>query len=291
MLCIKHLPVSKGEDMLKNQHQRPFKNIQLSRQPDHRTRRGFTLIELLVVIAIIAILAAILFPVFGRARENARRSSCGSNLKQLGLSLVQYSQDYDEALPRSNYGSWSSDTQGSNVKWMDVVYPYVKNEQVFNCPSDSAARLYRYSINGAAHHDYGSYAINSTHWSGNTAADQSTNSPSADNTVMLQSRLADPARTVWITDGSHHDAVGTQDYRMEFGVSLSNPLNASIDPKLLLDGGSTGTAAGVVARHLNTANVLFCDGHVKAMQLELLNTTTTNSSGASCMPWFTVEED
>lgn len=282
--------------MLKNQHPRPsHQNIQLSRQ-SHRarhglTRSGFTLIELLVVIAIIAILTAILFPVFGRARENARRSSCQSNLKQLGLSALQYSQDYDEALPRSNYGNWSSDTQGANVKWMDVVYPYVKNEQVFNCPSDPAARLYRYSTNGAAHHDYGSYAINSTHWSGNTAADQTTNSPSADNTVMLQACLADPARTVWITDGSHHDAVGTQDYRMEFGVSLPNPLNASADPKLLLDGGSTGTGAGVIARHLNTANVLFCDGHVKAMQLELLNTTTTNSSGASCMPWFTVEED
>src|SRR5690606_14055579 len=67
-------------------------------------KAGFTLIELLVVIAIIAILAAILFPVFGRARENARRSSCQSNMKQFGLGMIQYSQDYDEKMVRASYG-------------------------------------------------------------------------------------------------------------------------------------------------------------------------------------------
>ena len=91
---------------------------------------AFTLIELLVVIAIIAILAAILFPVFGRARENARRASCQSNLKQLGLAFVQYSQDYDETLPlpvRNN--------NGSDLFWPALVQPYVKSEQIFECPS------------------------------------------------------------------------------------------------------------------------------------------------------------
>ena len=101
--------------------------------------RGFTLIELLVVIAIIAILAAILFPVFARARENARASACQSNLKQIGLGMLQYSQDYDENYVAPFYGS----NQGNNTatdgvnswKWMDAIYPYVKNEQIFNCPS------------------------------------------------------------------------------------------------------------------------------------------------------------
>jgi prepilin-type N-terminal cleavage/methylation domain-containing protein len=77
----------------------------LHRAPDSSLRRGFTLIELLVVIAIIAILAAILFPVFARARENARRASCSSNMKQIGLGFLQYTQDYDERMPSVADGS------------------------------------------------------------------------------------------------------------------------------------------------------------------------------------------
>ena len=106
-------------------------------------RRGFTLIELLVVIAIIAILAAILFPVFAQAREKARQASCMSNLKQIGLALNQYAQDYDESHPGVwfgpvNKGPWSVQSDATTFyKWMDAVYPYVKNEQVFICPSDT----------------------------------------------------------------------------------------------------------------------------------------------------------
>ena len=100
--------------------------------------KGFTLIELLIVIAIIAILAAILFPVFARARENARRSSCQSNMKQLGLAWLQYTQDYDEtAIPASDNGNVG--TGGANppqgMPWHLVIEPYIKNRQVFRCPS------------------------------------------------------------------------------------------------------------------------------------------------------------
>ncbi len=91
-------------------------------------RRGaFTLIELLVVIAIIAILAAILFPVFGRARENARRSSCQSNLKQIGIGLSMYTQDYDE--------SWPAEGYSNSGGWFDIMQPYIKSTQVLRCPS------------------------------------------------------------------------------------------------------------------------------------------------------------
>ncbi len=98
-------------------------------------RRGFTLIELLVVIAIIAILAAILFPVFARAREKARQSSCLSNVKQLSLGLMQYSQDYDEQwVPAAQYGN--PNPPPAYLTWPGLIQPYVKNLQVHTCPSD-----------------------------------------------------------------------------------------------------------------------------------------------------------
>lgn len=101
-----------------------------------RAARAFTLIELLVVIAIIALLAAILFPVFARARENARRSSCSSNLKQIGLGIMQYVQDYDEKYPMTDNvtGSYGGVTWGL---WMVHVQPYVKSAQIFKCPSSN----------------------------------------------------------------------------------------------------------------------------------------------------------
>ena len=93
-------------------------------------RRGFTLIELLVVIAIIAILAAILFPVFAKAREKARQTSCLSNLKQLGLAIMQYAQDYDERII-----GYVGGTGNPSPAWYQVVEPYLKNTQILACPS------------------------------------------------------------------------------------------------------------------------------------------------------------
>ena len=90
-------------------------------------QKGFTLIELLVVIAIIAILAAILFPVFARARENARKSTCQSNLKQIGLAAMQYTQDYDETLVHYNLANIGG--------WDKMLEPYLKNTGVLRCPS------------------------------------------------------------------------------------------------------------------------------------------------------------
>jgi prepilin-type N-terminal cleavage/methylation domain-containing protein/prepilin-type processing-associated H-X9-DG protein len=113
------------------------------------SRRGFTLIELLVVIAIIAILAAILFPVFAKAREKARQSSCLSNLKQIGIGLLAYAQDYDETFPALSGAAYYADDHltnglggfgwdgGSIVyhDWAVVIMPYIKNTQIFQCPS------------------------------------------------------------------------------------------------------------------------------------------------------------
>jgi prepilin-type N-terminal cleavage/methylation domain-containing protein/prepilin-type processing-associated H-X9-DG protein len=109
-------------------------------------RSGFTLIELLVVIAIIAILAAILFPVFARAREKARQTSCLSNLKQLGMAVYMYTSDYDECTPIgfSGLGWWTG-------TWKERVYPYVKNYQLYECPSRKL---------GVPPNGYGTYGIN-----------------------------------------------------------------------------------------------------------------------------------
>jgi prepilin-type N-terminal cleavage/methylation domain-containing protein len=103
-----------------------------------RRRNGFTLIELLVVIAIIAILAAILFPVFAQAREQARMSTCLSNFKQMGLGVMMYVQDWDENYPISRlYGfPGHSDCGQKTVTWKDETAPYVKNLQVYKCPSN-----------------------------------------------------------------------------------------------------------------------------------------------------------
>lgn len=103
-------------------------------------KQAFTLIELLVVIAIIAILAAILFPVFAKAREKARQTSCLSNLKQLGLGVMQYTQDYDEYVPYADNGAVGS--------WRYAIYPYVKSVNVYNCPSNQTNYAADYRATG-----------------------------------------------------------------------------------------------------------------------------------------------
>lgn len=131
-------------------------------------RKAFTLIELLVVIAIIAILAAILFPVFARARENARKTSCLSNMKQLGLGFIQYTQDYDERLPAGGglgsypnnpplatdtYGQWVQGPTGGCTETnpcrpdYGALFPYVKSTQIYICPSATTKKGLCYSMN------------------------------------------------------------------------------------------------------------------------------------------------
>jgi len=108
-------------------------------------RRGFTLIELLVVIAIIAILAAILFPVFARAREKAKQTSCLSNMKQMGVALMMYAQDYDERFMRCagyrNPDIVLYDDPDVYAYWWQQLMPYMMNEQILSCPADTDSAL------------------------------------------------------------------------------------------------------------------------------------------------------
>ena len=108
-----------------------------------KARSGFTLIELLVVIAIIAILAAILLPVFAQARENARRSSCENNMKQISLAMIQYEQDFDEKLPINN-----TVINGFTSYWDNEVFTYIKSGNVYKCPDDSSGLL-SYAMNAS----------------------------------------------------------------------------------------------------------------------------------------------
>ena len=245
-------------------------------------RSAFTLIELLVVIAIIAILAAILFPVFARARENARRSSCTSNLKQIGLGLLQYSQDYDEKLVRAWYGDngfGNSDptANGGNgqYKWMDAIQPYVKSTQVYTCPSipvglgagatGNYVPFRQYGTNGvptSSNQYYGSYSLNSAYW----GTDVATQGPG--NGGMNLANLNAPATTVWASDGNGGYQIswpntGDQGQIRDLGNGRVLSWKPVTDGAYLQEG-------GVVERHLETTNVLYTDGHVKSLKLNAL---------------------
>jgi prepilin-type N-terminal cleavage/methylation domain-containing protein/prepilin-type processing-associated H-X9-DG protein len=257
--------------------------------PNHMVnRRGFTLIELLVVIAIIAILASILFPVFARARENARRTSCMSNLKQIGLGLAMYVQDYDEVMPAAY-----NNLVVPYMKWMDMAYPYIKNEQVFNCPS-AGSNLANYTREGY----FGSYAINASYITGPTFFPPVSYfcwnaSCQANNRLVKQAAIQNASTAIWVMDNGMgaKDAAGN-------GLAYENSYLFTTDndsqlPRLV--NGSVKLIAGVpyaetyaAARHLETTNVLYCDGHVKAMQPQrLLETTTVGSQ--TIMPAFAID--
>ncbi|MBB6051499.1 DUF1559 domain-containing protein [Armatimonas rosea] len=134
------------------------------------SRLGFTLIELLVVIAIIAILAAILFPVFAQAREKARQTSCLSNCKQIGTAQMMYVQDYDEVYPLWGYWNPMQRVNGWKQTWVQILQPYAKNMQIFKCPSDSndGLNLYWDTADARASWTSSSYWQNAyiTRWSG-----------------------------------------------------------------------------------------------------------------------------
>jgi prepilin-type N-terminal cleavage/methylation domain-containing protein/prepilin-type processing-associated H-X9-DG protein len=252
-------------------------------------KSAFTLIELLVVIAIIAILAAILFPVFGRARENARRSSCQSNLKQIGLGLLQYTQDYDETLPYSHFGANGNSNTTNNYKWMDAIYPYVKSTQVFNCPSDSIYSEYVYNkditiTSGANRQDdnYGDYTVNRTYYNGTSL------NPLGKSLAAIE----ETSTTLWAADAGRRQDTG--DYNKGYEIwGFTAPTKTGYplidNTTAITTVGATDEGRGVSMRHLETANILFCDGHVKAMRPEALVQTSTISPNR--LRFFTILAD
>ena len=215
-------------------------------------RFAFTLIELLVVIAIIAILAAILFPVFARARENARRSSCQSNLKQIGLGIMQYMQDYDETVMPHWLGP---DVFPGNIRWMDLTQPYVKSTQIFVCPSQSDAK---YTIGSAT--ETGSYTGSSAYFDDATRTSMSiVNS----NELVKLSEMETPTTTFWVSDSSGYTPKRPEGFEFPFTTADTLSLTTTQPPAIT---SSAFPARFLPFRHLDTINVLFCDGHVKSIK-------------------------
>ena len=252
---------------------------------------AFTLIELLVVIAIIAILAAILFPVFARARENARRSSCTSNLKQIGLGLLQYSQDYDEKQPLDQFGPDNDISgYGGRYKWMDAIYPYVKSEQIFNCPSDSFGTLggtnrknseYKYHKGDGTSggYDYGSYSANVAYYNDPGASPPFGHPVGATIKTASLAQIEAPTTTVWVTETAPF-------YDDDYYTWQIAWTDATQEPSVFRVNG-VERLNRIIARHLDTANVLWCDGHVKSVRLDAL----ARKNAAGRMASFTAQDD
>jgi len=228
--------------------------------------KAFTLIELLVVIAIISILAAILFPVFARARENARRTSCLSNLKQIGLGMMMYVQDYDEIYPPRLTG-WQGTPPGGDWGnsantywyWPQMMYPYTKNMQVFVCPSKSGLSEGKNVLNQNYGVNY--YLFNAASSVVPIASVQSASSIYA---------LMDSGS--WsITAGQAHTYQADPFYLPGMGTSGGDCTGASA----YSSAASTDCQTG---RHFNGVNVAFADGHVKWLKSSVVVAESRKSS-------------
>jgi prepilin-type N-terminal cleavage/methylation domain-containing protein/prepilin-type processing-associated H-X9-DG protein len=207
-------------------------------------RSGFTLIELLVVIAIIAILAAILFPVFARARENARKANCLSNLKQIGTAHMMYAQDYDEVYVPAYTVS------GTTYTWnYQLLDSYIKNAGVWKCPSSQQAQGYGYN--------YLVCGGRSLAWFNNVAGTVS----ECDAALVSAATYANADPTKWVEGGSAHWEV-----HFPYRGDILSPVTADGS----YSSSTTSAPRRPFPRHSEGVNCLFVDGHTKWVKVQNL---------------------
>ena len=244
-----------------------------------RARRGFTLVELLVVIAIIAILAAILFPVFARAREKARQTTCASNEKQLALGILQYNADYDEQMVPI--------TGAAYVHWPLLVYSYVKSYDIYSCPDDKGYNNIRTSIYG----DRESYGMNIKLSTYVTATTLYTGIPiskinyPADLLLFVEDNLSVVAGEACGYGGSTNLGGTNIGYsNVWYATAAAGGLTPTVDsqynaPTTFADWGSP------YARHSGGANVAFVDGHVHWTTFNGMYVPPTGTTPANFRLW------
>ncbi|MDX1935233.1 MAG: DUF1559 domain-containing protein [Capsulimonadales bacterium] len=233
-------------------------------------RKAFTLIELLVVIAIIAILAAILFPVFAQAREKARQTMCLSHSKEMGLSVMMYVQDYDETYPKGYYYELSGPTAGRRVQWAYYVQPYVKNEAMFVCPSDPNPTPV------ATSSGYPDLSVPALSYIPNYAV-----MPAHDGGQVSIAAIGTPANVIILAEKQYK--IGTKVLKSYAGTSgfvpdtpvnsdycraTANGVKGAINKQPTASDSNYKLARVAFYRHNQGSNFIFCDGHAKYHKLE-----------------------
>ena len=252
----------------------------LSRPP--ATSRAFTLIELLVVIAIIAILAAILFPVFAQAREKARQTACLSNNRQIGLGLNMYVQDYDESFPPADYGAAVTSAPYTQFAWysgaggavfyppccFDLLQPYEKNLQIHKCPSDASGlpTALTNKVNGAGQPLQPlSYALNRYFFYDFSVTPPKFN-PAAGTTLAS---IVAPANRIFVAESV--SSLG----RELIGPSNLNNITGTTPDKLF-------------TRHSDGGTYMYADGHAKWHKMPTSWTAPAASGGIPSTAWTSV---
>lgn len=240
------------------------------------SRRAFTLIELLVVIAIISILASILFPVFGRARENARRTSCLSNTRQLGMAFQQYFGDHDEQFPLLGKSG------APQTSWFFTLQPYLKSTQMLRCPNDAAPFVSDTSwLSPTAAGRRSSYSLNGYLGAGNSNAAQGGNFPHL-------ASIAKASSVIFLTESAEKSASGATFSGNYFHAHVWNYPTSTSHWKVA----ENRPDDIAYDRHLGGFNAAFLDGHAKWTRWEQAwanrdpsvggqNVTYVNSSGAT----------